>query len=64
MQTRETLARGVYGGIHPCTQMEKKKTELQQTLKACILTLYFHGEWRFFTELDPDFATDGFKYTQ
>ena len=36
--------KGVYmgGDIHPCTQMEKKKTELQVTLKACInlLTLY------------------------
>ena len=39
----EKLQPGVYmGGIHPCTQMEKKKTELQETLKAYnnLLTLY------------------------
>ena len=29
LKTRETLARGVYGGgIHPCTQMEKKKNQV------------------------------------
>ena len=33
------------GGIHPCRQMEKKKTELQEKLKACFNQL---GEWRFF----------------
>ena len=41
-QTRETLASSVYPRMHPCTQMEKKQMELQETLKACInlLTLY------------------------
>ena len=48
------------GSIHPCTQMEKKKTELQLILKVCIhiLTLHYPEEWRFFTYLDPDFAND------
>ena len=61
LKTRETLPRGVYGrGIHPCTQMEKKKTELQLILKVCIhiLTLHYPEEWSFFTYLDPDFAND------
>ena len=55
-QIRETLARGVMYmvGIHPCTQLEKKKIELQETL---------NGEWRFFIQLDPDFATNSFKCT-
>ena len=52
LQTRETLARSNMGGIHHFTQMEKKKTELQETLKACIILLAI---------LDPDFATDSFK---
>ena len=44
-QTRETLARGVYGrgGYTPLHTNGKEKTELQTTLKACMA-----WEWRFF----------------
>ena len=51
-QTREILARGVYGGIHLCTQMKKNKTELQLTF--CIHLLQFVLSQRmefFFTQL-------------
>ena len=45
-QTRETLARGVYGGYTLLHTKGKEKTELQETLKACInlLTLHSPGE--------------------
>ena len=41
MQTRETLARGVYPPYTPL-HLNGKKTEVKETLRACIhlLTLY------------------------
>ena len=52
-------------GVYTPEHKWNRKTELQETLKVYInlLTLSYPGEWRCLTQLDPDFATGGFKYT-